>query len=441
MNGLLNWQAVAIIPAAGSGRRMRVNGNQEKQKLMLVLEGETIFLRSIKALDIPEIEAFFIPVAAAERREFSRQIKESFPNREVYLCAGGKERQDSIYSALVLVGAWQGWRVPEERRLILIHDAARPLIEKDLIQEALSVASQTGAAGVGVPVKDTIKIVGRDRVITATPERSNLWAIQTPQVFTWPVLWTAYSTAKVEGETGTDDASLVERTGWPVQMVTGSYRNIKITTPEDLIMAQALLRSSSSQPPLGRNKINKLEVDVERQTSKCFQSKEEKTMLRVGQGFDVHKLVSGRRLVLGGVEIPSELGLEGHSDADALIHAVIDALLGATGEGDIGELFPDTDPVYQGIDSQLLLRKVMDRLKGAGVKPINIDATVIAQYPKIAPYRQEMRENLATLLGLSLKEINIKATTTEKLGFTGRKEGIAVQVVALVQLSSSCSLV
>ena len=164
-------------------------------------------------------------------------------------------------------------------------------------------------------------------------------------------------------------------------------------------------------------------------------------MLRVGQGFDVHKLVSGRRLVLGGVEIPSELGLEGHSDADALIHAVIDALLGATGEGDIGELFPDTDPVYQGIDSQLLLRKVMDRLKGAGVKPINIDATVIAQYPKIAPYRQEMRENLATLLGLSLKEINIKATTTEKLGFTGRKEGIAVQVVALVQLSSSCSLV
>ena len=164
-------------------------------------------------------------------------------------------------------------------------------------------------------------------------------------------------------------------------------------------------------------------------------------MLRVGQGFDVHKLVSGRRLVLGGVEIPSELGLEGHSDADALIHAVIDALLGATGEGDIGELFPDTDPAYQGIDSQLLLRKVMDRLKGAGVKPINIDATVIAQYPKIAPYRQEMRENLATLLGLSLKEINIKATTTEKLGFTGRKEGIAVQVVALVQLSSSCSLV
>ena len=157
-------------------------------------------------------------------------------------------------------------------------------------------------------------------------------------------------------------------------------------------------------------------------------------MLRVGQGFDVHKLVPGRRLVLGGVEIPSELGLEGHSDADALIHAVIDALLGASGEGDIGELFPDSDPAYQGIDSQLLLKEVMERLEVAGVKPINIDATVIAQYPKIAPYRQKIRENLAALLGLSLKEINIKATTTERLGFTGRKEGIAVQVVALVQL-------
>ena len=164
-------------------------------------------------------------------------------------------------------------------------------------------------------------------------------------------------------------------------------------------------------------------------------------MLRVGQGFDVHKLVTGRRLVLGGVEIPSELGLEGHSDADVLIHAVIDALLGAAGWGDIGELFPDTDPAYQDIGSQLLLRKVMENLQVAGVKPINIDVTVITQYPKIAPYRQEMKENLATLLGLSLEEINIKATTTEGLGFTGRKEGIAAQVVALVRRPSSCSLV
>ncbi len=403
MDSLQDWQTVAIIPAAGSGRRMNCPG---QQKLLMVLNGQTVLIRTLKALALPEIEAFIIPVSASDREEFYQRIESAFSDREVVFCEGGKERQDSIYSALTAAKAWQGWRVPEKRRMILIHDAARPLIEKDDIHKVLSAAQRSGAAGLGVPVKDTIKVVGEDGMIINTPERKNLWAIQTPQVFTWPVIWEAHTQAKNFGHTGTDDAALVEKLGRPVQMVYGSYRNLKITTPEDLTIAKALL------------------------------GKEEETMLRVGQGFDVHKFISDRRLVLGGVEIPSTLGLEGHSDADVVIHAAMDALLGAAGLSDIGELFPDHDPAYKNIDSQRLLSRVMEKLQVMGVKPVNLDLTVIADYPKIAPYRQTMRANLATLLKIPETEVNIKATTTEGLGFTGRREGIAAQAVALVEKTS-----
>lgn len=406
---------VAIIPAAGSGRRMKVQG-VEKPKLLLSLAGEPIFIRTLKALNLSQIEAFFIAVSATEQESISRLVKTELPEREVYLCPGGKERQDSIYSALLAARDWTGWRVPEERRLLLVHDAARPLLEREVLERVIAMARQTGAAVVGVSVKDTIKEVGAEGVILSTPERSKLWAIQTPQVFTWPVIWAAYTWAQTEGLTGaTDDAFLVEKTGHPVRLVPGSERNIKITTPADLLSAEALLGADSS-----------LSSGVR---------------LRVGHGFDVHRLVPGRRLVLGGVEIPSDVGLAGHSDADVLLHALMDALLGAAGRGDIGQLFPDTDPAYLNIDSRLLLEKVMTVLAQSGACPVNADVTVIAQYPKLAPYRRMIKENLASLLGLSLTDVNIKATTTEGLGFIGRKEGIAAQVVTIVKLSSSCSLV
>ncbi|HBR34029.1 MAG TPA: bifunctional 2-C-methyl-D-erythritol 4-phosphate cytidylyltransferase/2-C-methyl-D-erythritol 2,4-cyclodiphosphate synthase [Firmicutes bacterium] len=413
MDGLNDWQVVAIIPAAGAGRRMQGESKQGKQKLLLELAGETIFLRSMKALNLPEIEAFFVPLSSAEEGAFRQELEKGLPEREVLFCAGGQERQDSIASALSAVKAWTSWRVPEAQRLVMIHDAARPLVETEAIRRALDVARSCGAACVGVPVKDTIKEVGADGIITATPERSRLWAVQTPQVFTWPVLMAAYTLARVEKITATDDAALVEKTGHPVQMVCGSYRNIKITTPDDLPMAAALLQ--------------------ERETAKELLSE---TKLRVGQGFDVHRLVSGRRLVLGGVEIPAPVGLEGHSDADVLIHALIDALLGAIGGGDIGELFPDTDPAYKNIDSRRLLERVLAKLTQKGARLVNVDVTVIAQYPKLAPYRPAIRSTVATLLDLPLTDVNIKATTTEGLGFTGRKEGIAVQVVTLVKVRS-----
>ncbi|NLW57037.1 MAG: 2-C-methyl-D-erythritol 2,4-cyclodiphosphate synthase [Firmicutes bacterium] len=405
---------IAIIPAAGSGRRMKAQG-EERPKLLIPLAGEEIFLRTLKTLNLPAIEAFFIAVSVTEQETYARLLKREFLEKKVYFCPGGKERQDSIYSALLAVREWTGWRVPEERRLLLIHDAARPLLERDVLERVVAAARQTGAAVAGVPVKDTIKEVGAEGFILSTPERSKLRAVQTPQVFTWPVLWAAYTQARTERLTGaTDDAFLVEKTGHPVQLVPGSERNIKITTPADLRVAEAFLGGLPSPASDG---------------------------LRVGYGFDVHRLVPGRRLVLGGVEIPSEVGLEGHSDADVLIHALMDALLGAVGQGDIGEHFPDNDPAYHNIDSGRLLEDVMTALAQSGARPVNVDVTVIAQYPKLAPYRHLIRENLATRLGLSVTEVNIKATTTERLGFIGRQEGIAAQVVALVKHCSACSLV
>lgn len=419
------WQAVAIIPAAGSGRRMRLPEQTQRQKLLLPLVGKTIFRRTLEALALPEIEAFFIPVSPEDRGLFSEEIKGGGFSQEIIFCAGGPERQDSVANALTAVERWPGWRVPPERRLVVIHDAARPLVEAEIIRQVLDVAEETGAACVGVPVKDTIKVVGPEGIVVQTPERGTLWAAQTPQVFSWPVLKEAYAQAQTAGDKMTDDAALVERTGHPVQMVRGSYRNLKITTPDDLPAAAALLQTAAADK--GREEKTRC------WTAATGPGPRGQSTLRIGQGFDVHRLVAGGRLVLGGVEIPAPVGLAGHSDADVLTHAVIDALLGAAGAGDIGEMFPDTDPAYAGIDSTLLLEQVMAKLGTAGWQPVNLDVTVIAQKPKLAPYRDQIRRRMATLLGLPLRAVNIKATTTEGLGFTGREEGIAAQAVVLLE--------
>lgn len=393
-------QVVAIIPAAGAGRRM---GGQTP-KLLRKLGGQEILIRTLKALDIPEIEAFFISVSPTLKEEISGLIQETFTEREFFFSDGGKERQDSVFNCLSAASGWAGWRVPPERRIVLIHDAARPLVDKEVLRQVISEASITGAAGVGVPVKDTIKVVDSDRMVKGTPDRNSLWAVQTPQAFSFSVIWEAHLQARADSFMGTDDCSLAERSGYPVRMVEGSYRNIKITTPEDTRIAAVFLEEEGA-----------------------------KSMLRVGQGYDVHRLLPGRRLVLAGVKIPGKLGLSGYSDADVAIHAVMDALLGAAGMGDIGELFPDTDPQYQGIDSRILLGRVVKSLRQAKIVPVNLDLTIIAGYPKIAPYRDQMRDNIAEILGLPRTEVNIKATTTEGLGFTGRGEGIASQAVILVR--------
>ena len=222
-------------------------------------------------------------------------------------------------------------------------------------------------------------------------DRENYVSVQTPQGFRKSMLIDAYEKAYDDSFHGTDDAAIVEHAGGRIAVVDGEYQNIKITTREDL--------------PLEN---------------------------RVGTGFDVHRFAEGRRLVLGGVEIPYELGLAGHSDADVLTHALMDALLGAAAMGDIGKLFPDSDPAYEGADSLLLLQQVAEKLDEAFYRIGNVDVTVIAQEPKLSPYTEQMRENLAARLGIEVSRVSVKATTTERLGFTGRQEGIACEAVASI---------
>ncbi len=250
---------------------------------------------------------------------------------------------------------------------------------------------RTGGAAPAVPVKDTVKQAS-GHLVTDTPDRASLWAVQTPQVFRRQLYLQALEA--VQDDSVTDDCQLLERAGMPVELTAGSYENYKITTPDDL--------------------------------------KEEKKM-RIGHGYDVHRLVEGRPLILGGVNIPWEKGLLGHSDADVLAHAVMDALLGAAALGDIGKHFPDTDPAYKGADSLVLAQKVAELLAQEGWRIGNVDATILCQAPKLAPHIAAMRQNLAAALGVDANQVSVKATTEEKLGFTGEGKGIAVHAVALLE--------
>jgi 2-C-methyl-D-erythritol 4-phosphate cytidylyltransferase/2-C-methyl-D-erythritol 2,4-cyclodiphosphate synthase len=263
-----------------------------------------------------------------------------------------------------------------------------------MAREVLRMARETGAAVPALPVTDTLK-KGRDGLVAGTQPREGLYAVQTPQGFSREVLERAYKECV---DALTDDAGLVERLGLPVAIVPGSRRNIKITLPEDFAMAEQMMTSAP----------------------------------RVGLGYDAHRLVEGRQLILGGVAIPHEKGLLGHSDADVVLHALTDALLGACALGDIGQHFPDSDPAYQGISSLLLLEKTVALLKEKGFRPMQCDLTIQAQRPKLAPHLPRMRANIAAALGIPLDKVGLKATTTEGLGFVGWEEGIAVQAVAVV---------
>ena len=297
---------------------------------------------------------------------------------------GGAQRQDSVYNALREAG-----RLDPGTAYVLVHDAARPFVTEDVVQEVIRGAFDRGAAVPCVAVKDSLRENEGER--SRCVDRSRFFAVQTPQGFRKELLDEAYEKACKDGFSGTDDASLVERLGYNVEIVDGDYDNIKITTKEDLPMEN-----------------------------------------RIGTGFDVHRLVEGRKLILGGVEIPYEKGLDGHSDADVLIHALMDALLGAAAMGDIGRHFPDTDDAYKGISSMKLLDRVNNILAENMYSIGNADITVIAQKPKLSPYIEKMRENIADVLGIGKDLINIKATTTEKLGFTGRGEGIAAEAVCSI---------
>ncbi len=372
-------RVAVILAAAGSAQRMG------QDKLLMRLKGKTVIRRSAEAFVnalgscrmIAAVSNKNAPFIAAELEKFGAELVQ-----------GGASRAESVKLALARLNG---------EEIVLIHDGARPLVSEKLIRAAVQYAEQYGAAVPAVPVKDTIRVCSGG-FGAGTPERSTLRAVQTPQAFRAAELVRAYAAAGL-GET--DDAAVYEKAGGCVYLFEGEGTNLKLTSPEDFYAAQAILGGGK--------------------------------MMRVGSGYDVHAFAEGRKLILGGVEISHEKGLAGHSDADVLIHAIMDALLGAAALGDIGKHFPDTDQAYKDIDSRKLLARVGELLAQHGYRIGNIDAVVIAQAPKLSPHISAMRQNIARSLGISEEGVSVKATTTEGLGFEGRKEGIAAQASVLIE--------
>lgn len=426
-----NRKVTAVIVAAGSARRM---GGINKQYAELA--GMPVLARSVAAFDNdPFVDEIVIVARRGEEDRCRRDIVEKYGFRRVSaVVPGGAERQDSVRAALgVVFGGAAGREAGScgsevsdggggrndgrDVGLVLVHDGARPLVPRTVIDAVIDGCAARGAAIPAVSVKDTIKQIhlsDNRAVVSFTPERSLLRAVQTPQGFDAALLMRAYDACAPDTAV-TDDASLVEALGAPVYIVDGDEMNIKITTPSDLGRAEQLLNGSSADDP----GINDPVAAAAR-------------VPRTGMGYDVHAFAENRKLILGGVNIPHDRGLLGHSDADVLIHAVMDALLGAAALGDIGKHFPDTDLRYKGISSLLLLGHVSELLSSHGWTIVNIDVTVIAQRPKIAPHIPQMKKIMAEVLKISESQINIKGTTTERLGFTGREEGIASQAVASI---------
>jgi 2-C-methyl-D-erythritol 4-phosphate cytidylyltransferase/2-C-methyl-D-erythritol 2,4-cyclodiphosphate synthase len=314
---------------------------------------------------------------------------------------GGTTRQDSVRRAL-------RYAMPDAD-LILVHDAVRPLCAPELMQRVLDAAWHEGGAVPSMPAAETIQRVSSKGRILATPPRGELHAIQTPQCFRAGVLRESLQRAHEAGFVGTDESSVVRWAGHRVVAVPGDPANIKITRPVDLEIAEMVVAGSP-------RRVEGLSP-----------------MIRVGHGIDYHRFAEGRKLVLGGVTIPFEKGLQGHSDADALTHAICDALLGAAAMGDIGSHFPDSDPAHRGRPSLEFLKEVRDKLDAAGWKPRNVDAVLVVQRPKIAPFMPEMRRRISEALRLPEDAVNIKATTTERMNAEGRGEGVSAQAVALIE--------
>ncbi|MBX7148094.1 2-C-methyl-D-erythritol 4-phosphate cytidylyltransferase [bacterium] len=373
----------AIIPAAGSG--VRFGASTKKQ--FLTLRGKTLLEHTLGAfLNANLFTKIIVCLPADELKALSAQ---TFDPR-IVLTQGGATRAESVYKGFIQAGATQD-------DVVLVHDAVRPLVSTDLIKKVAEATLAKGAVIPALPVSDTIKEVNEEKV-GKTIDRRLLQAVQTPQGFKASVLNAVYAKKPNLNTLATDEAFLVEEAGFPVYVVAGEKRNIKVTTPDDLAQAEQMMG----------------------------------TNLKIGQGYDVHRLVEGRKLIIGGVTIPYEKGLLGHSDADVLLHAIGDALLGAAGLGDLGEHFSDQDKQYKDIDSKILLADIVKKVASQGYKPANVDATVVAQAPKLKEYKNQMRKNIASLLNLSEDAVNIKATTEEGMGFTGTGEGMSASAVVLV---------
>lgn len=387
---------IAAIVAAG-GRGVRLGAGRPKQ--FLEIGGRSILDLSLHALAasdrIDEIVVALPPEYVAE----TAQSWDGRLRKPLVFVDGGERRQDSVAAAFA--------RTSPRADIILIHDAARPFVTSEIIARTIDAATTHGAAIAAIAVSDTVKQVGEaeggSRPIRATIARDTIFLAQTPQAFRREVLERAITGG--QHLEATDEAMLVERLGLPVHVVDGDVSNIKVTTAEDLAEAQSRAESRDAGPRL----------------------------TRVGTGYDLHRLVAGRPLILAGVRIPFELGLDGHSDADIVCHAVTDAVLGAAAAGDIGRLFPDTDPKWKDADSIALLTSAVARITALGYRVSNVDVTVIAQAPKLLPHLDAMRDNLAAALQIDRQAVSIKGKTNEGVDSTGRGEAMACHAVALLR--------
>jgi 2-C-methyl-D-erythritol 4-phosphate cytidylyltransferase/2-C-methyl-D-erythritol 2,4-cyclodiphosphate synthase len=378
---------VSAIIAAG-GRGARFGGGTPKQLRML--GGRPILQRSLDAFLLNDLVTDIV-VALPEDLALAPPDYLRADRKRLEIVEGGQRRQDSVARACA--------RLDGRTEIVVIHDAARPLVSDALIRRTVEAAAQAGAAIAAVRAHDTVKRAAAGGMIAETLPRDEIYLAQTPQAFRIGVLRDAL---RVGGE-ATDEATLAERAGHAVRLVEGDPRNVKITTSEDLALAEHLLGGGASA-----------------------------AAMRIGNGYDLHRLVEGRPLVLGGATIPFEKGLLGHSDADAVCHAVTDAILGASGAGDIGRHFPDTDPAWKGANSLELLRTAAALVRAAGYSVVNVDVTVIAQKPKLAPYADAMRGNLAAALGCDASRVSVKGKTNEGVDSVGAGESIAVHAVALL---------
>jgi 2-C-methyl-D-erythritol 4-phosphate cytidylyltransferase/2-C-methyl-D-erythritol 2,4-cyclodiphosphate synthase len=385
-----------IIPAAGQGTRF----GSKQNKIFTLINGRTALDWTLSAFQShPQIDCIVLVSSSAdmdEMQSFARNY-----SKIIKCVQGGQCRQESVLNGLRAL--------PNDCDIVLIHDAARPATDHKVISDVLEAIKRFGAAAPGLPVLDTVKRVsGDDHMICETVDRTNLWSVQTPQGAYLSILLNAYE--KIEGQFSafTDEASILETAGVPVSIVMGNENNIKLTVPEDAERLKGIL---SPQKPQNQS----------------F------SVVRTGLGYDVHPFISGRPLWLGGVNIPHPLGLKGHSDADAALHALCDALLGAAALGDIGILFPDTDAAHKDRASIEFVQETSKLLKTNGWVIQNVDLTILAEQPKISPHRLQMIQHISAALEIAPSCVNIKATTSEKLGFAGRGEGIACWAVATIQ--------
>lgn len=407
-----------VFPAAGASRRMGDGLGAVTNKNFMELAGDPILVRTLKAFSkSKKVDDLIVAVGEDEVETVKRILRTASGLKPWKVTVGGSERQYSIANGLKLV--------PEQTDIVLVHDAARPLVSVKTIDEVIEAAEKFGGSIAAVREKNTVKVIDNDDFVKSTPRRAELVEVQTPQGFKKDILFRAYAQAEVDNFLGTDDAMLVERIGEKIKIVWSEYKNIKITTPEDIKIVASLIEKENEE-------VEKYEEIFEPVKNSSAQHTAA-SVTKTGIGYDVHKLVPNRKLILGGVEIDHKLGLDGHSDADVLIHAIIDALLGAAALGDIGQHFPDTDNKFKGADSCKLLAKVYDMVRAVGYGIVNIDSIVVAQKPKLAPHILKIREKLAEILRLDSDCISVKAKTEEGLGFTGHEQGISAYAVVGIE--------